>query len=95
MLYRQRKLGAPFKPYFGLSGIRSTRRTFLVIRSEAEGSAVVLCPSYLTAPNKSHRPPLCPPEELTCLWQVKAAMISTSFRCTFLSSRGADLPVAS
>ena len=26
------RLGAPFKPYFGLSGINSTRRAFFIIR---------------------------------------------------------------
>ena len=40
--YRQRRLGAPFKPYFGLSGTSSTRRAFFVIRREAEGAALRL-----------------------------------------------------
>ena len=31
LLHRQRRLGAPFKPGFGLSGIHSLRRAFLVI----------------------------------------------------------------
>src|SRR5580658_10817400 len=31
-------------------------------RSAVEGPAVSFCPSDLTAPNKSHRPPLCHPE---------------------------------
>ena len=37
---RQRRLGAPFKPGFGLSGHR-TRCASFVIRSQAEGSAVL------------------------------------------------------
>ena len=38
------------------------------------GPAVSFCPSNLTAPNKSHRPPLCHPEQTTCLKQVEREM---------------------
>jgi hypothetical protein len=43
-LHRQRRLGAPFKPSVGLSGIPQ------------HSTCCFFCPSNLTTPNKSHPP---------------------------------------
>jgi hypothetical protein len=45
-LLQQPKLGAPFKPYFGLSGIPSARRAHLfVVRSRGRGTCGALSAS--------------------------------------------------
>jgi hypothetical protein len=64
-------------------------------RSAVEGPAVSFCPSDLTAPNKSHRPPLCHPERtrisyLTALPAATYAALRKESRMTSTEATAFD-----